>query len=166
MRLGTSNAIVCVSSVFATLFFGSQVSYGETLAARQQDFAMCARCHPISTRATNPKKSLRGIVRRRGGGAIRYWYSAVTVTANFTQHDVTLDKFVAGRADFVPVKSMSITRNGSDRQDLIAYRDTPEWSVPQHLAVPQGKEYHSPSLHRLSRGCGFHYSDIQHGLPC
>jgi hypothetical protein len=169
MRRKTSFAIVFASSLFATSFFGSQVSYGgdETLAARQREFAMCARCYPVSTMGTDAKKPLWGTVPRKSGGAIRYWSSAVTVTAYLTRDDVGLDKFVPGRADFVPARSMSISApNGSDSLDLIAYPDTPEWGVQQHVAGPQGKDYRSRSLHRLSRGCGFHHSDIQHGLRC
>ena len=168
MRLATSFVTACVISMFATLLLGARAGYAdETLAARQQDFAVCARCRPMSLEASDAKTSLTGVDRRKSGGAVRYPHSAATVAANFTRDDATLDKFVAGRVDFVPVTSMFLSApNRADRQNLIADLNAPKWSAQQDVAVLPEKPYRSRSLHRLSRGCAFHHNDIEHGLRC
>jgi hypothetical protein len=36
----------------------------------------------------------------------------------------------------------------------------------QDVALPPPDSYRSENLHRLSRGCGFHFDDLRHGLSC
>jgi hypothetical protein len=36
----------------------------------------------------------------------------------------------------------------------------------QHVALPPADSYRTESPHRLSRGCGFHFDNIEHGLGC
>jgi hypothetical protein len=36
----------------------------------------------------------------------------------------------------------------------------------QDVGLPPPDSYHTESPHRLSRGCGFHFDNIEHGLGC
>jgi len=56
-------------------------------------------------------------------------------------------------ADSAPMSAADVIRNDAtlDNQDV---------------ALPPQNSYRSHSLHRLSRGCGFHFDDLRHGLSC
>jgi hypothetical protein len=58
---------------------------------------------------------------------------------------------------------------------LVSYADPPLMSDVtrddatlnnQDIALPPPDSYRTESPHRLSRGCGFHFDNIKHGLGC
>jgi hypothetical protein len=58
---------------------------------------------------------------------------------------------------------------------LVSYADPPSMSdvtrddatLNNHdVALPPPDSYRTESPHRLSRGCGFHFDNMKHGLGC
>jgi hypothetical protein len=60
---------------------------------------------------------------------------------------------LAGQAVSAPMTTGDVIQDGAifDNQDVVP---------------PPRNGYRSRSLHRLSRGCGFHHDNLRHGLSC
>jgi hypothetical protein len=56
-------------------------------------------------------------------------------------------------ADSAPMSAAEVTRNDTTLNN-------------QDVAPPAPESYRTESPHRLSRGCGFHFDNLRHGLGC
>jgi hypothetical protein len=56
-------------------------------------------------------------------------------------------------ADSASMSASDVTREGATLNN-------------QDIALPPPDSYRTESPHRLSRGCGFHFDNIKHGLGC
>jgi cytochrome c len=117
---------VVVAGAITILALGSRLATaGGDAAAGQQVFAKCAICHAIVPGENKIGPSLAGVVGRESGTAPGYDYSVAMKNANITWDNNTLDKFLAGPANFVHGTKMILSLPSSnDRENVIAYLDT------------------------------------------
>lgn len=75
------------------------------------------------------------------------------------------------------MRGASLAVTGHTNEAAVAYRYSAATTSPgvvrndealdkQGAALPPQNGYRSHSLHRLSRGCGFHFNNLRHGLSC
>jgi cytochrome c2 len=166
MRLPDSSDTLRVGYVCATLFASPLLSYAAGVPEAGRDYlAVCALCSPISQgvnmRGPSP---VRG-VERGSSAVVGYRYSAEA--ANVAGDDATHDQILASPAGYAPDERMyESILSSADRGNLATYPDAPEGDGREEVTLPLRFGYHSRNLHRLSRGCGFHFNDLRHGLRC
>jgi hypothetical protein len=83
---------------------------------------------------------------------MRLTTALITVRAAYVLATFFLGSRVA-HADSAPMSAPDVIQDDATRDN-------------QDVALPPQNSYRSHSLHRLSRGCGFHFDDLRHGLSC
>jgi cytochrome c2 len=167
MRLPASSDALPVGYILAALFVSPLFSYAAGVPeAVKNDLAACAPCSPISQGVNMRGPPRASDVERSNGAAVGHRHSAPTAAAKLAGDDATHDQFLAIPAGYAPDERMyESILSSADRGNLAAYPDTAEGDR-EEVALPPQYDYHGRKLHRLSRGCAFHFIDLRHGLRC